>query len=260
MLQNYFKIALRNLSRQKVYSSFNLTGLALGLACGLLLTLHIKEELSYEKDFPKHDRIFRMATAEWSKSQPPLAEELKKFFPEIQSTVRFADRGMQITNSSPDKQAETSGYYADSSVVSVFDLKPISGNPKKALYEPEAVVLTKKMAEKFFGKQDPMGKKLIFDNKEELWVRAVIDDIPANSHLKFDYLGSMPTFHKYVTDDRMNNRGWMFGWTYILLKEPKEAQKIEKRLIDFIPTTTNPATKKKKDKCLSLPKLPAFNR
>lgn len=233
MIWNYFKIALRNLFRQKVYSSFNLIGLALGLSCGLLLSLHIKEELSYEKDFPKHERIFRMTTTEWSKSQPPLAGEMMKFFPEIQSAVRFSSRGSQITNYGPDKQAETGGFFADSSVVTVFDLKPVSGNPFKALQEPEAVVITKSMAEKFFGKQDPIGKKLTFDSKEELWVRAVIDDLPTNSHLKFDYLASMPTFYKQVPENWTSNRGWMFGWTYILLKDSKDVQKIEKRLNDF---------------------------
>ncbi len=233
MIWNYLKIALRNLFKQKVYSSFNLIGLALGLACGLLLTLHIKEELSYEKDFPKHDRIFRMVTTEWSKSQPPLAEELKNFFPEIKSTGRFSSRGSQITDYGPDKQAETTGFFADSSVVEIFDLKPVHGNPFKALKEPSSVVITQSMADKFFGQQDPIGKKLIFDSKEELWVRAVIDDLPVNSHLKFDYLASMPTFYKNVPENWTSNRGWMFGWTYILLKDPKDAQKIEKRLKDF---------------------------
>ncbi|WP_428654494.1 ABC transporter permease [Runella sp.] len=233
MIRNYLKIALRNLFKQKVYSSFNLVGLALGLSCGLLLTLHIKEELSYEKDFPKHDRIFRMVTTEWSKSQPPLAGELKNYFPEIKSAGRFSGRGSQITNYGPDKQAETTGFFADSSVVEIFDLKPIHGNAFKALKEPSSVVITKSMAEKFFGKQDPIGKKLTFDNKEELWVRAVVDDLPINSHLKFDYLASMPTFYKNVPENWTSNRGWMFGWTYILLKDPNDAPKIEKRLKDF---------------------------
>src|SRR5678809_1683812 len=85
MLKNFFKVAVRNLFKQSSYSLLNLFGLSLGIACGLLLTLHIKEELSYEKSFPKHDRIFRVATTEWSKSSPPLAGEMIKSFPEIKS-------------------------------------------------------------------------------------------------------------------------------------------------------------------------------
>src|SRR4029453_3530044 len=111
MLKNFFKVAVRNLFKQRSYSLFNLLGLSLGIACGLLLTLHIKEELSYEKSFPKHDRIFRVVTTEWSKSHPPLAGEMLKFFPEIKSIARFADAGTSVVNSDIDKKAECKGYF-----------------------------------------------------------------------------------------------------------------------------------------------------
>src|SRR5258705_4134217 len=111
MLKNFFKIAFRNLFRQKAYSLFNLVGLSLGIACGLLLTLHIKQELSYEKSFSKHDRIYRMVSTEWSKSEPPLAGELMKYFPEIKSTARFAARGTQVVNTMFNTQSESKGFY-----------------------------------------------------------------------------------------------------------------------------------------------------
>src|SRR6478609_11142012 len=98
MFKNFFKVALRNIFRQKVYSIFHLVGLALGISCGLLLSLHIREELSYEKDFPKHDRIYRMVTTEWSKSSPPLANEMMKAFPEIKCAARFSERGISAVN------------------------------------------------------------------------------------------------------------------------------------------------------------------
>src|SRR3954462_14356981 len=102
-MKNFFKVAFRNLFRQKSYSLFNLAGLALGISCGLLLSLHIREELSYEKSFPKHDRIYRMVTTEWSKSSPPLASEMMKYFPEIKSTARFAERGTGVVNTEQGK-------------------------------------------------------------------------------------------------------------------------------------------------------------
>lgn len=233
MLKNYFKIAVRNLFKQKVFSLFNLTGLALGISCGLLLALHIKEELSYEKDFPKHDRIYRIVTTEWAKSSPPLAAEMKQFFPEIEHTARFASRGKQVVNTVSGMQGESTGYYADASVIDMFDLKPLAGNPARALEEPFAAVISRKMAKQFFGKADPVGRKLIFDNKEEIWVRGVIDDLPGNSHLQFDYLVSMPTFYKTTPEDWTGNRGWMFGWTYVLLNQRNEVHKAEKRIGDF---------------------------
>ena len=98
MLRNFFKIAIRNLFRHKTFSILNLTGLSLGIACGVLLTLHIKEELSYDKSFPGAEKIYRLVTTEWSKSHPPLAGEMQRFFPEIENIVRFADAGEAVTD------------------------------------------------------------------------------------------------------------------------------------------------------------------
>lgn len=233
MLRNFFKTAIRNLFRQKAYSLFNLVGLSLGIACGLLLTLHIKEELSYEKSFSKHDRIYRMVTTEWSKSSPPLAGELMKYFPEIKSTARFAQRGISVVNTAFNTQGKSLGLFADSSCISMFDLKTISGNPVKALSEPFSVAITQSMAQTLFGKKDPIGQKLIFGDEEEMWVKAVIADLPANTHLKFDYLASMPTFYKYTSGDWAENRGWMFGWTYVLFNSKEDIAKVKAGLKDF---------------------------
>src|SRR6516225_8042778 len=154
MLKNFFKTAIRNLSRQRAYSLFNLLGLALGIACGLFLTLHIKEELGYEKNFTKHDRIFRVASTEWSKSSPPLAGELMKYFPEIKSIARFAERGTDVVNTSFNTHSEARGFFADSTVIDMFDIKTISVDPVKALSEPFAVIISRSMAQKLFGNKD----------------------------------------------------------------------------------------------------------
>jgi putative ABC transport system permease protein len=232
-MKNFFKVAFRNIFRQKLYSFFNLIGLALGISCGLLLSLHIKEELSYEKNFPKHDRIYRMVTTEWSKSSPPMAGEMMKYFPEIKSTARFGQRGTDIVNTDQGKQTESTGYFADSSSAYVFDFRTVSGDVVAALSEPSAVVLTQGMAKKLFANTNALNQKLTFGDNEELWVRAVIKDLPQNTHLKFDYLVSMPTFYKYVPQEWTGSRGWMFGWTYVLFKNKDNIQKAEKKLKDF---------------------------
>jgi putative ABC transport system permease protein len=207
--------------------------LALGISCGLLLSLHIKEELSYEIDFPKHDRIYRIVTTEWSKSSPPLAGEMMKYFPEIKSAARFSERGTDVVNTEQGKQSEASGYFVDSSSAYVFDFKTVSGDVVAALSEPSAVVLTQSMAKKLFGNSQALNQKLTFGDNEELWVRAVIKDVPENTHLKFDYLVSMPTFYKYLPQDWANSRGWMFGWTYVLFNNKTDIHKAEKKLKDF---------------------------
>ena len=233
MLKNFIKVAFRNLFRQKTYSSLNLLGLSLGIACTLLLTLHIREELSYDKNFPQHDRTYRVVTTEWSKSSPPLAGEMMKYFPEISSIARFANHGTNVFHNLDGKKGEDNGYFADSSVVKVFDLKPILGDPFQALREPTAIVLTRSMAYRFFGNNDPIGQKLISNDRDEFWVRAVIEDLPANTHLKFDYLVSMPLLYKLRGPNNMNGRNWMFGWTYIQLRRPEDITKVKARLSDF---------------------------
>jgi len=233
MLKNFFKIAFRNFFKQKAYSLFNLVGLALGIACGLLLTLHIKQELSYEKNFANHDRMYRMVSTEWSKSEPPLAGELAKYFPEIKSIGRFSYRGNGVINTTIQTQSEARGFYADAAVTTMFDMKSIAGDPAKALTEPSGVVITKSLADKLFGKKDPISQKITFNDKEELFVRGVVEDLPSNTHLQFDYLVSMITLMNQLPPEWKNNRGWEFGWTYVQLNQKEDIVKVKARLKDF---------------------------
>ena len=232
MLKNFFKVAFRNLLRQRTYSLLNLLGLSLGIACILLLALHIKEELSYDKNFSKHDRIYRASTTEWSKSSPPLAREMLSWFPEIASMTRFANAGNTVFYTVDGKKSDGSGYFADSSTVDIFDLRSVAGDPVKALYDPEAIVLTRSMARKLFGDKDPLGQKLTGNDQQNLFVKAIIEDLPANTHLHFDYLLSMTAFYKGIGNGA-NNKGWMFGWTYILLRHPEDITTVRARLKDF---------------------------
>ena len=233
MLKNFFKVASRNLFRQKAYSLLNLFGLSLGIFCGLLLTLHIREELSYERNFPKHDLIYRMVTTEWSKSSPPLAGEMMKYFPEIKSTARLSDAGTSVLNTVDGKKGECKGYFADSTFVGMFDLKAVAGNPVHALADPYSIVITRSMARRFFGSKDPIGQKMVSDNKYDTWVGAVIEDLPPNTHLKFDYLSSMVVFYKFTPAKWTDNRGWMFGWTYVQFRDKEGEKRAEKRMKDF---------------------------
>ena len=236
MLKNYLKIAWRNILRYKSNSVFNLLGLSLGIVCTLFLTLYITDELSYDKSFSKHDRIYRMVYTEWSKTAPPLAEALQQYFPEIEATTRFAQAGTSVVSTTRNTQMEIGGFYTDSSTVRMFDLKSIVGNAFEALKEPAAVVLTKSTAQKLFGNKNPLGEKLVFQDEEAMWVRAVINDLPKNTHLQFDFLISMPTFYSMVDKKYpgwSQSKGWMFGWTYIQLNRQASIYKINRELVPF---------------------------
>jgi putative ABC transport system permease protein len=243
MLKNFLKLATRNLVRSGTYSLLNILGLSLGIACILLLGLHIKEELSYDKAFPKHDRIYRVGTTQWSKSSPPLAGEMTKYFPEINSIARFSDDGSNVFHTIDNKTANLSGYFADSSVIKVFDLQSVTGDPFKALSEPGSIVLTRSAATRLFGKTNPIGQKLVYNDHNDQFVKGVIEDLPANTHFHFDYLMPMTTFYKYVAPDGVKSKDWMFGWTYILLSKPEDITRVRARLNDF---WTNYRTDEKK--------------
>ena len=230
MLKNFLKVAVRNILRHKTYSLLNVLGLSLGIACILMLSLHIREELSYDKNFPRHDRIYRVGTTTWSKSSPPLAGEMMKAFPEIKSIARFADDGENIFHTLDGKSTRLKGYLADSSAVRVFDLQTVAGAPFDALSIAGSIVLTRSTATQLFGKANPIGQKLIYNDNAEFFVKAVIEDLPENTHLHFDYLTSMAPLNG---SDGARNRDWMFGWTYILLNHPEDIRNVRARLYDF---------------------------
>ena len=146
LLKKFLKVAARNILRQKTYSLLNVLGLSLGIACILLLSLHIREELSYDKNFPKHDRIYRVGTTDWSKSSPPLAGEMMKAFPEIKTFARFADDGENVLHTTDGKSARLRGYFADSSAIQVFDLQTVTGAPFEGLSTSGSIILTRSAA------------------------------------------------------------------------------------------------------------------
>lgn len=230
MLKNFLKVAARNLLRQKTYSILNVLGLSLGITCILLLCLHIREELSYDKDFPKHDRIYRVCTTVWSKSSPPLAAEMIKTFPEIKTFARFADDGDNVLHTTDGKTARLKGYYADSSAIDMFDLHTVAGTPVDGLSTDGSIVLTRSVAIRLFGKTSPIGQKLVYDDKTSFFVKAVIEDLPGNTHLHFDYLRPMTAKN---SGGSASSKGWMFGWTYVLLNHSQDIQPVRARLFDF---------------------------
>lgn len=232
MYKNYFKVAIRNIVKQKVYNMLNVLGLAVGIASGLIIAMHIRQELSYEKSFAGYENIYRIHREGWAKSSPLLAQEIKEFISEIDEIARFSFYGTRVVNTENNNPGEVTGYYADSTVFNVFQFKIIEGD-HHPLSTANTIVITRQVADRYFGSESPVGKILKFDNRMEFPVTAVIEDLPENSHLKFDYLISMPTFYKDVPADWINNRGWMGMYTYAKLKD-NSFSKVSERMPQFI--------------------------
>ena len=253
MIFNYFKIAFRNMRKQKLDTFLNITGLSLGIACTLLILFHIKDELSYDRFFPKAERIYRVVgemregdnVRQWATTDPIIAERMTKHFPEIENTCRMFPIPSLVISYQPENELarrfkEPFGFFADQSSIDIFDFKFIRGNPETALSEVNSIVLTETMAKEFFSEENPVGQFLIIggDGKDKpAKVTGVIKDLPSNSHMQFKYLLSYPTFIEFLRsigkEDMATARGWAALYNYVLLYNSDLIHDVKSRLPDF---------------------------
>jgi putative ABC transport system permease protein len=235
MLQNYIKIAWRNLRKHKFYSFLNIFGLSLGLASCLLITLYVVDELSYDRSFEHADRIFRVnsdirfggADMKLAVAPDPLAFTLQKDYPQIESVTRLRDDGFSLVRrtGSTENLKEELVAFADSTFFKVFSTPLIAGDSKKALSEPNTMVISQRDAQKYFDSENPVGKTLVLDNSNTYTITGVMENMPDHSHLSgLNMLLSMST----NADSRENNWGSHNFQTYLLLKEGTDPVVFEK--------------------------------
>lgn len=235
MLKNYLKIAWRNLRKHKFYTFLNIFGLSLGLASCLLITLYVLDELSYDRSFANADRIFRVnadirfggADMSLAVAPDPLAFTLKKDYPQVEQVVRLRENGSQLVRRthSTENLKEERVFFADSTFFKVFSVPLLSGDPNKVLSEPHSMVISETDAEKYFGKENPIGKGLLVDGSETYTVTGVMEDVPKRSHLRdLHMLLSMST----LESSRQNDWGSHNFNTYLLLREGVEPGQFEK--------------------------------
>ncbi|MFT5909794.1 MAG: putative ABC transport system permease protein [Paraglaciecola sp.] len=199
MFKNHFKIAWRNLSRNRSHSLINLLGLAIGIACCLLILIWVSDELSFDKWNEKADRTYRVtadinfggAHKQYSVTPAPLGETLVADFPEVETAVRFRNYGGALVKRDVQNFNEENVIHCDPTIFEVFSLNLISGDPKTALVPPNTVVISKKMASKYFPNNDPIGKKLTFDNDQEYAITGIMENMSKNSHFYYDFLVSL---------------------------------------------------------------------
>ncbi len=242
MLKNYLKVALRNLTRAKLYTFINITGLAVGLAVCILIMLFVQHEWSYDDFHPNADRIFRVIEIEKkadgekraSGFQPmPLAPALLAEFPEITTVVRFYTGSSIVT--SGEKTFSEGLVFTDPSIFAVFNFPLLQGNPTTALEHPNSVVVTEKMARKYFGDEDPLGKRLhinIRGRAEDFVVTAVTKNVPDNSSIRFQFL--LP-IQKYGSYERVKESWRNFnGSLFIRLDQNAATVALEHKLPPFV--------------------------
>ncbi len=241
MLRNFIKIAYRNLLMYRGYSFINISGLALGVACFILIILFIQDEWSYDRYHKNANRVYRIESIDTldlkavgnARMQAPIAPALMKDFPEVLATVRLWPKRNVLINTGDKKFYEDRLFYADPSIFDIFTFPLIKGDPQVALATPNSIVITETVAEKYFGDEDPIGKVVTIDNKMEYHVTGVLNDIHRNSHFRFEFLIPFSNaVHLFGNAVNEWNRVSAF-YIYLLLQPNYSPIALEKKLSDF---------------------------
>lgn len=241
MIRHHFKTAVRNLVRHKTISAINVAGLAIGMACCLLIMFYVYDELQYDEHHENADRIYRI-TAEyattgrhWACIGPPVGLALLNQIPEIEQVFRFFEGSHPVFSYGQTSFEEPDVLYADSSIFEVLSINLKQGNPVTALSEPGSLLLTDRMAKKYFGDADPMGRVIMYNASTPLKVTGVLENQPSTSHAPFDFLISMSTFYSWVDREWIEQaKTWAGFHTYILLRSGATQKDVEQKLPEFV--------------------------
>jgi putative ABC transport system permease protein len=243
MFKNYLKIALRNVKNDKIYSFINITGLAVGMVCFILISLYVRYELNYDKYHNNADAIYRVITEIpysnssdgvnlWNSTPFPLKAAIENDFPEVLSATRVYGNPGTVKFNNQIYQ-EQNLFLVDPEFLEIFTFPLSKGDPETALNDPASVLLTEETAFKYFGQEDPIGKVMLINNEDHK-VTGILKTIPKNSHFTFDVLIPFSNILKTPFGRYHWTRwGGIHGPTYILLKEGVDPDDLEKKLPNF---------------------------
>ncbi|MDR3715426.1 MAG: ABC transporter permease [Puia sp.] len=257
MFRNLFKSALRNIRKGGIFSIINITGLAMGLSVCLLIALFVGDEFSYDRYNEQADRIFRIVyevrlngnSLVSSLAPFPMGPTLVKEYPQIEKAVRIRYQGDVWVRKGDEKELETRMVFADSTLFGVFSLPMIAGDPRSALVEPYSVVVTERIAKKYFNTTEVLGKTLVTESENMdttvYKITGVIKDMPAASHFHFDFIKSMS--ERKMTGDR--DRYWLNPScaTYLLAKPGVIPKEIDRMLASTVAKYVAPQIRKQQN-------------
>lgn len=242
MLNNYLAAAFRNLARNKLHTAVNLLGLSIAFAVALLISLYVRDELSYDRWLPGYRSIYRISAgpldaAALDVTPSDVAAWLKSDFAEIEAVTRLFPYSGALRHG--DMEADEEIVWADANVFDVLPFPTVAGNLEDALKQPDSIVLTRKMARKYFGRDDPLGETLEIGRQYPFRVTAVIEDLPSNTHFKIAVLApAHASFSVAAQQDRTPLRA--FGqkvWnsrTYFRLSSNASIENVRRALPDLL--------------------------
>ena len=240
MLKNYYKVAIRNILKYKLFSAINILGMTIGITSCLMIVLYVTHELSYDKFHPDADRIFQVGLngkiggqdIRVANTCPPMAAALVADIPEVADATRIAEMyGPPVVRNGDKIFSQEKIFYADSNFFQFFGYRLKEGDIKSVLKEPNTLVLTEAMAIKYFGDENPMGKLLVIgDDNTAFKVTGVAENPPTNSHFGFTMLASA------ISSDRLKSDIWLnnFMYTYFKTQPNTSSAQVEAKFIPLV--------------------------
>ena len=247
MFRNYFAAALRNLVRNKLYAAINIVGLAVGFAAALLIALFVRDEFSYDRWLPEHERTYLIYERYAPQDRAPLsvnvtfsdvAKLLPLEFPDIEAVTRLEPTQMKLRHGDVEG-AEPNTFWADPNFFDVLRFKAIAGDLATALHHPDGIVLTRAVAHKYFGNDAPIGESIELNGDQTLQVRAVIEDLPSNTHLAVGAIASgLASFSGIARQDAIPLGGKVVkrenDYTYVRLRSAKSIETLSAGMPSFV--------------------------
>ncbi len=242
MLKNLLKTVGRHIYKHFGYSILNILGLTLGITSAIFLIIYVSDEVSYDRYHEKADRIYRVSTKitepddqfTWVVAQIPFGPQVVHDYPEVQAYVRFINMPRALYKYEDKEFNEENFNFVDSTLFDIFTYKVLKGEVKSALTEPKKIVLTEKIANKYFGNTDPIGKTLTTGN-DTYEVTGVIQDVPTNSHFRFDAVAARNNLPKQI-----GNWGNFGVFTYLLFPKDFDVKAFETKIHEMYDTYMKP--------------------
>jgi putative ABC transport system permease protein len=247
MYKNYIKVAFRSFVRQKSYTLLNIIGLSLGMAASLLILQYVKYERSFDSFHSRASDIYRLQynslqngelNFESAVAVPAASAALKANFPEVEAYTRLLPISGVLQYDRPGEEPitfrEEKAFYADTSLFKIFDFKIVEGDPVSSLKGINKIMVSESFANRYFGKEEALGKRLLFNGNESFNISGVFEDVPENSHIKFGFLVSYETVNKRSRDQASTSWGWYDFYSFVLLKPGTNGIALQAKWDDFL--------------------------
>jgi len=243
MFKNYLKIAYRNIIKQKAYSFINIFGLALGLTACILVGLYIFQDFQYDNYHRNNDNIYRVSIEtttpdgifHMAQSPALVAPNLEQNFPEIDKISRIYFSSDDLITYKDKKIYEDEIVFADEDFFDIFTFEILQGNPNNFLKKENSIIISRKMADKYFGTENPVGKIFNYNNKIDFEISGVIENVPVNSHFTFDMVATYETLVDLPAGNFLNQWGATFGsYTYVMLHPGTDTEQFENKAGTFL--------------------------